>query len=1352
LTQINIIIIYNNHRILPYLCIYLYWILLTTFIMKRTLLLSFAITACLLSQTFAQTYTPTYSTKIILKNGNKLTILPPTFAADFSMTLPNANASGVLTNDGSGALSWAAATPDLSQALILAPTTSARNVIQPTAATVVPLTAKGLASQSANLQEWQNSDGTVLASITSSGLGSFENGLSFGSGNGLSGVGGASIGGVSSLYGSTTNGYQLNVQNFTAGGGTSGGIYVNLPTAKVAGTNNGIEFNVVGGAGTSNDMLGTASTWKVTNAGAFTLNGLSASSIVTTDASKTLTSVPNGTGVLTNNGSGVLSWAVATSGWALTGNAGTSYGTNFVGTTDASELMFKVAGQISGRIEHLTPFATSIGYQALNVNTGVYNTAVGHQALYSNTIGGMNTASGASALFYNTSGSSNTASGVSTLEKNTSGSGNTAIGASALAANTTGGSNTASGRDALAFNSLGSNNTASGVASLQVNTTASQNVAIGKDALRTQSFSNGSVAWNSNNTAVGFEALRNNQPTSTSDGINNTATGSGALRTNTTGSSNTGLGFQALFSNTTGTDNTASGLSALFFNTTGIRNTASGEAALYTNTTGTENAALGVGALYFNSMGSFNTGIGVDALVSNTIGSNNTALGRRAGNLNTTGSNNTFIGYHADASASALTNATAIGNGAVVDASNKIQLGNANVTLVSTEGDYQTGLGDKVIFRNPAGTFNSTFKAGAQLVALDYTLPLVAPSAGQVLSSTATGELSWATAGGAGWATNGNALTGTLPATPTEFFGSTNGADVIMRTNSVEQMRLRSAGGVNIPSTTAAGVGVVFQNGNRLLHSFGPGNFFAGYNAGNLTMSGSGNNTAIGSETFQSNTTGQYNTALGVQTLYINTTGNHNTAIGTFALGGNTSGTSNTAVGVQALTSNSTGGLNTAVGFEALRFNTTGNYNSSFGGSALLLNTKGDNNIAIGNNAMRSNTTASNNLAIGNDALRTQSFSNANAQWNSNNTALGYEALYSNQPTTTSNGINNTATGYHSLRANTTGFGNVASGYQALRANTSGTNNTASGYQALQTNTSGNYNAAFGDNALNLNSTGTDNAAVGSNALKANTSGTSNSAYGGGALFTNTTGFSNTAVGYLSLESNTTGDHNSALGRGANVGAGALTNATAIGAYAIVVASNSIQLGSTSVTLVTTEGDYQTGLGDKVIFRNPAGTFNSTINAGAQLATIDYTLPLSAPTEVGQVLAVATSGAASTLEWTGSPRGAVSAKTAAYTAVASDRFLFVSNAGAAYNITLPTAANKGQLITVTKTDANTNAISVVAAAGQTLVQIGARATLSGQAYSVTLAADGTTTWYVVAHEAPDPAAVFFGTNTGSQGN
>jgi trimeric autotransporter adhesin len=135
--------------------------------------------------------------------------------------------------------------------------------------------------------------------------------------------------------------------------------------------------------------------------------------------------------------------------------------------------------------------------------------------------------------------------------------------------------------------------------------------------------------------------------------------------TTTTGHDNTAIGLNALFSNTTGTQNTASGGGALHFNTIGVSNTASGFLALVRNTTGFQNTASGGGALF-----------------SNTTGNNNSASGADALNRNTTGVENTAIGARADVSTGNLTNATAIGAGAIVDANNKVRVGNTAVTVI----------------------------------------------------------------------------------------------------------------------------------------------------------------------------------------------------------------------------------------------------------------------------------------------------------------------------------------------------------------------------------------------------------------------------------------------------------------------------------------------------------------------------------------------------------------------------------------------------------------------------------------------------------------------------------------------
>jgi hypothetical protein len=144
----------------------------------------------------------------------------------------------------------------------------------------------------------------------------------------------------------------------------------------------------------------------------------------------------------------------------------------------------------------------------------------------------------------------------------------------------------------------------------------------------------------SSNTAIGTGALASN-----TTGGNNTAIGTQALQLNTTGSDNTASGDGALSDNTTGSWNTAIGTGALSFNTTGVNNTASGKEALVTNTTGYNNTATGANALAYNATGFDNTAIGLGALFINATGSNNIAIGSSAA-LNVSGgnSNNIHIG------------------------------------------------------------------------------------------------------------------------------------------------------------------------------------------------------------------------------------------------------------------------------------------------------------------------------------------------------------------------------------------------------------------------------------------------------------------------------------------------------------------------------------------------------------------------------------------------------------------------------------------------------------------------------------------------------------------------------------
>jgi Chaperone of endosialidase len=128
-------------------------------------------------------------------------------------------------------------------------------------------------------------------------------------------------------------------------------------------------------------------------------------------------------------------------------------------------------------------FNTAVGFNALRSNTtGSSNTAVGAQALQTNTTGDDNTALGFTALLSNTEGGFNTAVGAQALQTNTTGFDNTATGDSALFSNTTGAGNTATGVDALFSNTTGSFNTAIGTQALFDNTTGTNNIALGFNA------------------------------------------------------------------------------------------------------------------------------------------------------------------------------------------------------------------------------------------------------------------------------------------------------------------------------------------------------------------------------------------------------------------------------------------------------------------------------------------------------------------------------------------------------------------------------------------------------------------------------------------------------------------------------------------------------------------------------------------------------------------------------------------------------------------------------------------------------------------------------------------------------
>jgi hypothetical protein len=294
------------------------------------------------------------------------------------------------------------------------------------------------------------------------------------------------------------------------------------------------------------------------------------------------------------------------------------------------------------------------------------------------------------------------------------------------------------------------------------------------------------------------------------------------------------------------------------------------------------------------------------------------------------------------------------------------------------------------------------------------------------------------------------------------------------------------------------------SGGSDLMHisSDGSTNTFVGLNTGRANI-------------YNFNTSGTYNTFIGSDAGSNNTSGRYNTALGTEALNSNSTGSANTAIGAHTLSLSTTVGSNTAVGYGTLHNNTSGFMNSAVGANALTSNTIGIINIAIGVSAMVNNTTASGNIAIGNSAMYTQSFSNGNSQYGPENMAIGVEALYYNQPTSTTDGNKNTALGHRTLYRNNTGSSNTAVGWHTLggsAGNVTGSENTAVGSMALASDSAGSYNTAIGNQALYNNDNGSYNTGIGRWALYA-THGDYNSGLGSFALYYNQYGSNNIGIG-----------------------------------------------------------------------------------------------------------------------------------------------------------------------------------------------------------------------------------------------
>jgi len=893
-----------------------------------------------------------------------------------------------------------------------------------------------------------------------------------------------------------------------------------------------------------------------------------------------------------------------TTDWKLLGNANTTEGTNFLGTTDAKYLDFRVNNLRSGHIDWDGSKAnTFFGFSAGISNTGEYNTATGYLALTTNTTGFQNTATGYLALTSNSTGSGNTATGIYTLNYNTTGNANTATGIFSLINNTTGSYNTATGYGSLGYNTTGSNNigigsnsglnvlTASNVITIgsglsgvnTSNTTYMANIwgtsvvaginGGGQDVLQVVVNSDGQLGtiktsgnvsdttdWKllgNANTTEGTNFLGTTDQKYLDFRVNNLRSGHidwDNTKANTffgysaglsnTGRYNTATGYLALLSNTTGSWNTAVGNSALQINTNGGANTALGHGALASNTSGGNNTATGSVSLITNTTGSHNTATGLSALYSNSEGDGNAATGSAALYNNTVGDGNTALGilslYY-----------NTIG-------SNNIGIGSNSGQNISTASNVIT-IGSGL---SGVNTSNTTFMAniwGTSVVAGingggPAVLQVVVNSDGQLGTVSVSGNVSDTT----DWKLLGNANT----TEGQHFLGTKDAKYLDFRVNNI------MSGHIDWDNNKAN----TFFGFSAGLSNTGINNTATGYLS--LTSNSTGyNNTAIGNSALQSNITGYNNTATGYLALNKNTTGGWNTANGNLALNKNTTGGNNTATGVHSLRSTTSGTNNTAYGVASLEFNITGNNNSAVGLNSLI-NSKGDNNIGIGYQSGSAVTTANNMICIGSNIAGDN---------------IGNHTYISNIHSTTVTGT--AAAPVLSVVVNSDGLlGTIPTPGTGTDANWKllGNANTVEGQDFLGT-TDGKYldfrvanqrsghidwdynkaNTFFGYRA-GIANTGANNTVTGYLALTTNSTGYGITATGTQSLYSNTTGNDNTATGYVSLYHNTTGTGNTADGGGAlfsNTG----NKNTAVGFYALGSSkgNDNIGIGYFSGTAVT---------------------------------------------------------------------------------------------------------------------------------------------------------------------------------------
>jgi len=769
---------------------------------------------------------------------------------------------------------------------------NARISLNTVATDAVGLVIRGVSSQTASLQEWQNSAGTVLGFVK-------DNGYS------------ASIAGLNYIYTYAISGWN----------GVGGAIsFANATGITITPQSASVQSLIVKGVASQ-----TANLQEWQNSAGTVLASISPTGKLTSAVDASINGM--------------------TLGWG--------------GGQDYHNLAF--------------------GYTALNNNTtGQLNMAMGYRALQSNTTGWNNMSLGADSLTANTTGQANTAIGAQALYSNTSGGENTAIGNWALLGGN-GGWNTAIGASSMNQNSGSAFNTAVGRASLYSISTGAHNTAIGQQA-------SGAITTGNSNSILGSEAL-----ISLTTGNSNIAIGRDAGHSVVTGSANIFLGYQAGYSETgsnklyIANSNTATPLIGGDFSAKTLD--VAGNATITSQATGTVGLTIQGAASQSanlqewkdgsgNLVGYINNGAG--AWFSNSIGINATPYAYSAMvSINTANAGNKGLVVRGYASQTADLQQWQNSAGTTlskIDKDGNIITGYATSSILAGGGRAIID-GYGAIFTVDTLTVGSTsdrFAAGAVSIihrsgnATDLTFGIKA-------MASQTGDLTQ-------WRNSANTVLAKVDSIGNATFNTVYvglGAGAVSSNIAIGGSTLSS-------NTTGFGNSAIglnaLQSNTTGWGNTGIGTYALQYYSGNV-------NTGIGYSALR-NATAEGLVAIGFGALQSNTSGNSNTAAGYFALGTNIIGAANTAFGSQS-SRLSTGDRNTSLGFYSAYNLTTGTDNVFIGSQAGQSFTTGSANIAIGAyNSWYQTSTGSNNTFIGHDG-------GGKPVTGSNNTTLGYQASIS---------------------------------------------------------------------------------------------------------------------------------------------------------------------------------------------------------------------------------------------------------------------------------------------------------------------------------------------------------------------